>query len=186
MDYKIRRMPPDELRHYGITGQKWGIRRYQNPDGTLTEAGKAKIAKTAGWGYLNPPNKKSKNRDEIGKEYSKEFWGKIADHKMPLNSPSQEGRKLWDKYKEKYASATLKDLKMKNTTQARRDVKRILAQIDADYKYRDMNDYSDERTKTFESRRKELEHPKKTKATKTVVKVGKATKAIAETAKIFV
>lgn len=30
----------DELTHWGIRGMKWGIRRYQNPDGTLTEAGK--------------------------------------------------------------------------------------------------------------------------------------------------
>ena len=30
----------DELYHYGIKGQKWGIRRYQNKDGSLTPAGK--------------------------------------------------------------------------------------------------------------------------------------------------
>lgn len=29
-----------ELMHYGTKGQKWGVRRYQNPDGTRTELGK--------------------------------------------------------------------------------------------------------------------------------------------------
>jgi hypothetical protein len=30
----------DYLQHHGILGQKWGVRRYQNYDGTLTTAGK--------------------------------------------------------------------------------------------------------------------------------------------------
>lgn len=33
-----------ELYHHGILGMKWGIRRYQNKDGTLTEAGKRHLA----------------------------------------------------------------------------------------------------------------------------------------------
>ena len=34
-----------ELYHHGILGQKWGIRRYQNEDGTLTEEGKKRYGK---------------------------------------------------------------------------------------------------------------------------------------------
>ena len=38
MEYKICR--PDELVHWGIKGMRWGIRRYQNADGSLTAAGR--------------------------------------------------------------------------------------------------------------------------------------------------
>lgn len=35
----------DCLEHHGILGQKWGIRRYQNEDGSLTEAGKRRYSR---------------------------------------------------------------------------------------------------------------------------------------------
>lgn len=40
MEYEIVASNNDELAHWGIKGMKWGIRRYQNKDGSLTPAGK--------------------------------------------------------------------------------------------------------------------------------------------------
>lgn len=38
--YKPYWLNDDELEHHGIKGQRWGVRRYQNEDGSLTTAGK--------------------------------------------------------------------------------------------------------------------------------------------------
>lgn len=37
--------------HYGVLGMKWGVRRYQNEDGSLTEAGK-RLRKLNGEAFL--------------------------------------------------------------------------------------------------------------------------------------
>lgn len=49
------------LIHYGISGQKWGLRRFQNEDRTLTEEGKARYSKE---GREERKAQKQKTREE--------------------------------------------------------------------------------------------------------------------------
>ena len=51
----------NELYHYGIKGQKWGVRRFQNKDGTLTPAGKKRLADT----IVNTYSKHRNNPDYV-------------------------------------------------------------------------------------------------------------------------
>lgn len=59
----------DTLVHWGILGMKWGVRRYQNPDGTLTEEGKRRKSK--------------------GKNYSDDYWN-AHDKKDPKYMSDKE------------------------------------------------------------------------------------------------
>lgn len=61
MKHSITFNEQNYLCHYGIKGMKWGIRRYQNPDGSLTAAGRARYGdfKTLGK-HINEEKKKAR------------------------------------------------------------------------------------------------------------------------------
>ena len=68
-----------ELCHHGIKGQRWGIRRYQNEDGSLTEAGRKRYGlDKADYNSFSSKNKERALKKEI-KKMGLELWRTDTD-----------------------------------------------------------------------------------------------------------
>lgn len=76
-DYYIKRNE-EYLAHHGIKGQKWGIRRYQNEDGTFTEEGKKRYG-------INSNNKMSKEGSKLFNQDRVQFRNKLDEELTKKN-----------------------------------------------------------------------------------------------------
>ena len=81
-----------ELRHHGIKGQKWGVRRYQNSDGSLTIMGKLRYGSSKDYQELGDKVAKADSFIKTAKKYQAE-----KDHKEYNDKIKTDLSKMSDK-----------------------------------------------------------------------------------------
>lgn len=133
----------DELEHFGLKGMKWGVRRFQNKDGSLTEAGKQRYANTGnldsggggGGGAPEEEDEETKKAiEEAAKkagmtvdEYRKKFADKVAALKEKARDAAWDARYAAEDAADAVTGKTSKEIAEKSAKSAKENEEKAKA-----------------------------------------------------------
>lgn len=112
-------MTNDNLQHWGIKGMRWGVRRFQNSDGTLTPAGKKRYEKEM-------TKLKAEERVEKNKARTKAKLDKLEEKRQSIEKLRDDNKKAEEKPKKK--SSTMTDDELRDA----------IARLDLEKRYRQL------------------------------------------------
>ena len=114
-------MENNELKHHGIIGMKWGVRRYQNKDGTLTAAGKKRASRLESQYNDLTGKKPGKSSNEASK--SQDTKKKLSD--LPDDELRNRVNRLQSERMYLYLNKEIKTLQPEQVSRGRKIVNKI-------------------------------------------------------------
>lgn len=133
-----------ELYHHGVLGQKWGVRRYQNADGSLTSKGKKHIKDQDILDARKRLNERLKEHSSLDDKEAavNDAWAKSVENNPgwdindPRHTQTKEYKKAEKAYNEaksfidkKYKTSLEDDMMLANRETGKEKSKRILSNI---------------------------------------------------------
>lgn len=124
-----------ELAHHGILGQRWGIRRFQNKDGSVTAAGAKRYQKAGVAGGVAGAaiaSKRDTNKlKRMEKKYTKEM---IKYQKDSMKNRQKLNINAYNKTADEYNNGKIAEFNKKNKTTDPKYMEKYAKQFENDYR----------------------------------------------------